>query len=253
MAIDVAGCQQARDKLDAHIRKIIRWHFSQESGCQFWLNWKKEAGWDPVSEVKTFEDINKFPHFQDDWLRDVPNAHWVPQPFKDKPYKVFESGGTTGAPKQRISWEDHLRDFDVFSENLDDNYFPMASNWLMLGPTGPRRLRLAIEYLANLRGGSCYFVDLAPCFIKRLIRDGEYEMVDKYKNHVVEQALLILKRRPVSCLYTTPKILEALSERCDVYRQGITGVVCGGTSMTSQTVRFFQEEVLENKGRLVPV
>jgi hypothetical protein len=28
----------------------------------------------------------------------------------------------------------------------------------MMGPTGPRRLRLAIEHLANVRGSSCYFM-----------------------------------------------------------------------------------------------
>ncbi len=29
----------------------------------------------------------------------------------------------------------------------------MGSDWLMLGPSGPRRLRLAVEHLAQYRGG----------------------------------------------------------------------------------------------------
>ena len=38
--------------------------------------------------------------------------------------------------------------------------FPPDSDWLMLGPTGPRRLRLAVEHLAQHRGGICFHVDL---------------------------------------------------------------------------------------------
>jgi hypothetical protein len=39
----------------------------------------------------------------------------------------------------------------------------------MVGPTGPRRLRLAIEHLANFRGSSCYFIDLDPRWVKKVI------------------------------------------------------------------------------------
>ncbi|MCM8527750.1 MAG: hypothetical protein NE327_14615, partial [Lentisphaeraceae bacterium] len=214
--IEVAGSAEAREKLDAHLREIINWHFSEDTGCEFWLNWKKEAGWDPVAEVKTFDDINKFPHFQDEWLRDVTNEKWVPKQYKGKPFKIFETGGTTGVPKQRIAWEDHLYDYSEFSETLPEEYFPMGGNWLMVGPTGPRRLRLAIEHLANVRGGSCYFVDMDPRFVKKLIRDGHYDMANQYKQHVTDQAFAILKNRPISCLFTTPKILEAMGERTDV-------------------------------------
>ena len=38
--------------------------------------------------------------------------------------------------------EDFRIDYELFSETLPDEYFPAGSNWLMLGPSGPRRLRL---------------------------------------------------------------------------------------------------------------
>ena len=75
-------------------------------------------------------------------------------------------------PKQRIGWEDYKTDYAEFSETLSDDEFPRGGYWLMVGPTGPRRLRLAIEYLANLRGSSCYFVDLDPRWVKKLIASG---------------------------------------------------------------------------------
>ena len=87
------------EKLDKHLHEIIKWHFSDNTGCPFWLRWKSEAGWDPVKEIKTIDDIKKFPHFQDEWLRDGPLDKWVPQEYKGKPYRVFETGGTTGMPK----------------------------------------------------------------------------------------------------------------------------------------------------------
>src|SRR5204862_1338942 len=43
------------------------------------------------------------------------------------------------------------------------------------------------------------------------------------------------------------KLLEALSEKLDIYAAGIRGVFCGGTTMLPQYVRFIDEEVLENR------
>jgi hypothetical protein len=65
--------------------------------------------------------------------------------------------------------------------------------------------------------------------------------------HVVDQAAVILKHRKVSGLFTTPKLLEALAEKVDIYEAGIRGVFCGGTTMLPQYVRFIVEEVLEGR------
>ena len=66
--------QQAAADLDTHVAEIIKWHFSDETGSPFWLDWARDQSWDPLEEVKTFEDLcNKFPNFQDEWLRDLPN------------------------------------------------------------------------------------------------------------------------------------------------------------------------------------
>ena len=242
----------ARERLDEHLCSIINWHFSPASGCPFWLDWAKQSGWDPRDEIQSFGDMLKFPHFADEALRDEPNERWIPKPYQGRPFFIFETGGTTGLPKQRISWEDHLLDYVEFSDGLDDRAFPRDGNWLMLGPTGPRRLRISIEHLAHLRGGSCYFVDLDPRWVKRLIAAGETDQANRYKHHVIEQGVQLIKHRRISCLFTTPKLLEALGERLSLPKFGIRGVFCGGTAMTPQNVRFLVEEVLENKAMLVP-
>ena len=246
-SVDASALESARQKLDAHVRDIVQWHFSPETGSPFWLDWAAKAGWNPAREVKSFADLQRFPHFQDEWLRDLQPEVWVPKAFHGKPFNIFETGGTTGMPKQRIGWEDYRTDYSEFSEKLSDAHFPRNHYWLMMGPTGPRRLRLAIEHLANVRGCSCYFIDLDPRWVKRLISGKQFEQAKAYMSHVVDQAATILKHRKVSGLFTTPKLLEALGERLDLYEAGIRGVFCGGTTMAPQYVRFIIEEVLENR------
>ncbi len=247
-----ADIQRAAEQLDEHVREMVRWHFSPETGTPFWLDWAAQGGWDPAKEVTGFADIDRFPHFEDDWLRFEPHERWIPRAYAGRPFMIFETGGTTGMPKQRLSWDDHLIDYSEFSDTLDDASFPPGSHWLMLGPTGPRRLRLAIEHLANVRGGCCYHIDLDPRWVKMLVDHGEFDLANRYKEHVIDQAVIILKHRKVGCLFTTPKLLEALGERINVYDAGIRGVFCGGTSMTPQNVRFLCEEVLENRVQFVP-
>jgi phenylacetate-coenzyme A ligase PaaK-like adenylate-forming protein len=245
--LDSTALKVSQEQLDAHVREIIEWHFSPETGCSFWLEWAKKAGWDPRQEVKGFAEISKFPHFQDEWLRDLQPEVWVPAKYRGRPFNIFETGGTTGMPKQRIGWNDYKVDYEEFSGKVTDEHFPRNHYWLMVGPTGPRRLRLAIEHLANFRGSSCYFVDLDPRWVKKVIAEKKFDQAKAYMEHVVDQAVTILKHRKVSGLFTTPKLLEALAEKINLYDTGIRGVFCGGTSMSPQYVRFLIEEVLENR------
>ena len=60
---------KAKTELDAHLREIIQWHFSPETGCPYWLNWSKK-NFDPRKEITKIEDMLKFPHFADESLRD---------------------------------------------------------------------------------------------------------------------------------------------------------------------------------------
>jgi phenylacetate-coenzyme A ligase PaaK-like adenylate-forming protein len=238
----------ASQQLDRHLRDIIQWHFSPETGSPFWLDWALKAGWDPRAEIQSFADlIRRFPHFQDEWLRDLQPDVWVPAAYKDKPYNVFETGGTTGMPKQRIGWNDYKTDYEEFSGKISDAHFPRGGPWLMVGPTGPRRLRLAIEHLANFRGSPCYFIDLDPRWVKKVLAVKKVDVARAYMDHVVDQATTILKNRRITGLFTTPKLLEALAERINLYEAGIRGVFCGGTTMAPQYVRYIIEEVLEGR------
>ncbi len=248
--------QQAKEKLDAHVRDIVAWHFNPETGSPFWVdaaagkNPVLKLNFDPRKEVKCFDDLKKFGLFEDDWLRGGPARRWVPRALANKPTYIFETGGTTGIPKSRVVVEDHWIDYEQFSATLPDKHFPKGSNWLMLGPSGPRRLRLAVEHLAQFRGGICFCLDLDPRWVIKLIKKGWMEHLKAYQEHVIDQAMTILSAgHDIKCAFMTPKLLDALAGRLEkegssFTKAGITGIFCGGTEMTSQWIRFAMEEYL---------
>ena len=237
--------RQAREQLDTHVREIVGWHFSPETGSPFWLEKAREWGVDPRKEVQSFADLKKLPHFEDDWLRGGPIRRWLPKGLEGRPVYVFETGGSTGVPKSRLQVDDFRIDYENFSKTLSDKTFPKGADWLMLGPSGPRRLRLAIEHLAQHRGGIAFSVDLDPRWVIKLLKRGEIQEAGLYKDHCIDQALTILRSHPnIKCVFTTPKLLEALCDKIDLVRYGITGVFCGGTELTPQYHRFAREELV---------
>jgi hypothetical protein len=261
--------RNARAQLDAQVREVVRWHFSPETGTPFWLDKAREFGFDPLKDVNGWDDVKKFPVFEDDWLRGGPVRRWVPKAYADRPVYVFETGGTTGLPKTRIVIDDFKIDYEMMSDTLPDRYFPRGSNWLMLGPSGPRRLRLAVEHLAQYRGGICFCVDLDPRYVVRCLRDRKVAEANYYKEHVIDQALTVLAGgHDIRCMFTTPKLLAALDEALrggkleDKYRSigrkvppgglrsikqvGITGIFSGGTEFTPQFTREAYEEMLDD-------
>ena len=242
--------RQARQQLDQHTYEIVQWHFHESTGCPFWLEKRSSLNFDPLTDVRSFDDLRKFSSFEDDWLRGGPVRRWVPKPFADKPIYVFETGGTTGVPKSRVVIDDFRIDYENFSQTLPEEYFPMGANWLMLGPSGPRRLRLAVEHLCQYRGGVCFCIDLDPRWVVKLIKKGWMEHLEAYKQHCVEQAITVLTAgHDIRCMFTTPKLLDslalALEARGQSIRQmGITGIFSGGTEFTPQWTRYAIEELL---------
>ena len=155
-------------------------------------------------------------------------------------------------PKSRIVIEDFRIDYELFSDTLPDEYFPKGANWLMLGPSGPRRLRLAVEHLAQYRGGICFCVDLDPRWVDQahqegldgasrslqgaLHRPGDDHPRRRARHQVhVHDAQAARSRWPWSWKSGARSIRQA----------GITGIFSGGTEFTPQWTRFASEELLD--------
>ncbi len=238
--------KSAREELDAWTREMVEWHFGPETGCPFWLDYARKLGWDPRAQIHGYDDLDRLGPFQDEWLRGGPVRRWVPKAYADKPIFVFETGGSTGIPKSRISIDDFRIDYEAFSATLPDDAFPKGADWISIGPTGPRRLRLAVEHLAQYRGGICFMVDLDPRWVIKLVKTGQMDAVERYKQHVVDQSLTLLRAHPnIQCIFTTPKLLEALCDKVSPKKVGIKGVFCGGTEMTPKFCKYAVEELLD--------
>ena len=111
---EVAGAEMvraARERLDAHTVETVAWHFHESTGCPFWLDYAKSLTFNPLTAVKGFDDLKKFPPFEDEWLRGGPIRRWVPKGLADQPAYVFETGGTTGTPKSRVNSRDFRTDY----------------------------------------------------------------------------------------------------------------------------------------------
>ena len=243
--------EEARRRLDEHVREMMQWHFSPDTGSPFWLERAASFDFDPREDVGGFDDLKKFPAFKDEWLRGGPIERWVPKGLAGKPVYVFETGGTTGVPKSRMTINDFRTDYEMFSETLPDEHFPRGSNWLMFGPSGPRRLRLAVEHLAHHRGGICFCIDLDPRWVIKLIQKGWTEHLEAYKDHCIDQAVTILRAgHDIRCMFATPKLIEGLCLRLEdegssIAKEGVQGIFSGGTEFTPQWTRFAIEELLD--------
>lgn len=250
--------KQARQALDEQTVRIVRQHFDPEGGAPFWLEKAKTYDFDPLTDVNCFDDLKKFPLFEDDWLRGGPVTRFLPKSLHNEPKYVFETGGTTGTPKSRCVVRDHWIDYEEFSKTLPDESFPPGSNWLMLGPSGPRRLRLAVEHLCQYRGGICFCVDLDPRWVVKLLKKGDIQGAKAYADHVIDQAVTVLNAgHNVQCMFSTPKLLEALALRLidndtSIAEVGIKGIFAGGTEFTPQWYRFCKEELLGPEVYITP-
>jgi hypothetical protein len=93
-------------------------------------------------------------------------------------------------------------------------------------------------------------VDLDPRWVIKLIKKG-WSGTFRRKDHVIDQAVTILQAgHDIKCMFTTPKLLEALALRLEsmgtsIRKMGITGIFSGGTEFTPQWNRFAQEELLD--------
>ena len=95
------------DDPEAYLRAAIAWHFGEETGCAFWLRAARTLDFNPLTDVNTFADLRLFPNLLNE-LRNVPVEDLIPRGYGSPPPmpQIFESGGTTGAPKRTVQLPD---------------------------------------------------------------------------------------------------------------------------------------------------
>ncbi|MCV7224473.1 AMP-binding protein [Mycolicibacterium komossense] len=213
---------------DEYLRTAIAWHFGEATGSAFWLATAKELDFDPLTDVQTYADLRWFPNLVNE-LRDVPVADLIPRGYGSPPPVplIFESGGTTGAPKRTVQlpdWVEQVLQWQV--QDFRSAGFAPGRDMLCLMPSGPHGVGYFTRRVSAQLGSTFHAVDLDPRWVKKLVARGASAEVSAYVDHVLDQARFVLRTQDVANLQTTPPLLEAIARRDDL------------VDLVNDTVRF---------------
>ena len=155
---------------DAYLRTAIAWHFGADTGSPFWLRAARALDFDPLLDVQTFADLRRFPNLVDE-LRNVPVEDLIPRGYgSPTPIpRIFESGGTTGAPKrtaQLPDWVEQVTRWQV--EDFTAGGYVPGRGLVCLMPSGPHGVGHFDRVVAERLGSVFHPIDLDPRWVKKL-------------------------------------------------------------------------------------
>ncbi|MEU7767805.1 AMP-binding protein [Nocardia sp. NPDC049190] len=226
----------------------MRWHFSPDTGSNFWLARAAALDFDPVHDVRTFADLRRFPNVVDE-LRTVPVQDLIPRGYGRNAtvFGVYESGGTTGSPKRLVflaDWMDRVIDWAM--RDMDARNHPYGVNWLTLVPSGPQLFGDWTAELVRRRGGVRFCINMDPRWVKKMIGAGESAVTDRYVDHLIAQSAHVLHSQDIGVLVCTPPLLERLcrdDELVELINAKVQLIVWGGARMDPDTRRFLRADV----------
>ncbi|WP_216915421.1 AMP-binding protein [Nocardia noduli] len=231
---------------DEYLRELMAWHFSADTGSPYWLRRARTLDFDPVTDIRTFADLTRFPNVIDEF-RDVAVEDLIPRGLTGADAEIagiFESGGTTGAPKRFVMFERWME----FALGWDESHYADLGvvNTLAIAPSGPHMFGEFATRRARRHDGVKFTIDLDPRWIKQLIARGATDEVERYAEHLVDQAADILKSQSVGILITTPPLLERLSRReelVDAIRKQVKFICWSGAHMDADSRDIFRNEI----------
>ncbi|HEV3379757.1 MAG TPA: phenazine antibiotic biosynthesis protein [Trebonia sp.] len=238
----------ARPDPDEFVRAAMEWHFNPGTGSAYWLRRAEALSFDPRADVKGVEDLALFPNIVDE-LRNIRVEDLIPRGYGQDPgiVGVYESGGTTGAPKRVVVLRDWCEQRGAWMNAcLDAHGFPRNVNWLAAAPGGPHLISQMGPQTVADRGGINFSIDMDPRWVKKLIAGGKADDADAYAEHLVEQAAFLLRTQDIGVLITTPPLLERIARHDDLVglmNEKIQGIIWSGTHMDADTSSLYRTEV----------
>ncbi|MFJ9034304.1 hypothetical protein ACIRQP_38810 [Streptomyces sp. NPDC102274] len=229
--------------LDAWTRRMMRWHFSPETGSTFWVSRKDALGFDPIVDINGFADLELFGLFDKGELRAAHARDLRPRGYHDRPFRIFETGGTTGAPCRIVNVTRLNYDVEVYHLMLQARGVA-GGDILAMTPMGPHAYGHFVEGLADSWNGAVHTIDFDPRWVKAALRaDGE---AHSYTEHLIQQTVPLLTSERPQLLFTTSRLLVELAMRLPdpLHTYGLHAVCTGGTSCTAAEAQFLREEHL---------
>jgi hypothetical protein len=221
---------------EEYLRVAMQWHFGAETGSPFWLSRVGKLGFDPLRDVRGYEDLALFPNVVDE-LRYVAVEDLIPRGYGPNPPKpkVFETGGTTGAPKRIIfmpDWVEAAVDRMLAGPSFAGRE---PANILAAVPTGPHKIGNQYDWIVERQNTIKFSIDIDPRWVKKLISLGKNDEVKAYVEHVLDQIEHVLETQSVGLMAITPPLLQACAGRPrlkELINAKIGVVFWGGAHMT---------------------
>ena len=231
---------------EAYLAAAMAWHFGEDTGSAFWLRTARTLDFDPLTDVKGFGDLRLFPNLVNE-LRTVPVEDLIPRGYGSSPPlpQIFESGGTTGAPKRTVQMPDWIAQVVQWqTEDFDGGGFVRGRGFLCLMPAGPHGVGYFSRLVSERLGAVFHAVDLDPRWVKKVAARNAAAEVAAYVDHVVEQAVFVLQTQNVANLHTTPPLLEAIARNdrvVDLVNDKIRYLLLSGAHVDADTLDVLRE------------
>jgi hypothetical protein len=233
------------DDPEEYLRAAIAWHFGEETGSTFWLRAAEGLNFNPLTDVNTFADLRLFPNLLSE-LRNVPVEDLIPRGYGSPPPvpQIFESGGTTGAPKRTAQLPDWVAQvIEWQTEDFAGGGFQSGRGFLCMMPSGPHGVGYFSRLVSERLGSSFHAIDLDPRWVKRITARNATAEVSDYVDHLVEQAVHVLQTQRVANLHTTPPLLEAIARNDDavaLVNEKIRYTLLSGAHVDLDTLDLFR-------------
>ncbi|MDN3514693.1 MAG: hypothetical protein NG747_09865 [Candidatus Brocadia sp.] len=233
--------------IDVWVRHIISVHFDPVNGSPYWLQKEKMLGIDARRDVSSLDDLHILGPMEEEDLRRYPLEYFIPAIYlKNKEELILgETAGTTGLPKVTayLKNEFYMTFVEWFRYIAVYRGFPSAVNWLWVGPSGPHIIGKAVGPVAKSMGSMDPFsIDMDPRWVKKLKPDSlGYK---RYLDHIIEQALDVIKRQNIEVIYSTPPLLIKLAEAMNYgQRIQIRGIHYGGVAIGKEQLKRFKTDI----------
>ncbi|WP_405612528.1 hypothetical protein [Streptomyces sp. NBC_01508] len=229
--------------LDTWTRRMMRWHFEPETGSPFWLKRRTSLGFDPLKDIDGYAALERFGLFDKAALRAASATDLRPRGYRDRAFRVFETGGTTGAPCRVVNVTRLGYDVEIYRTVLEARGVD-GGDILAMTPGGPHAYGHFVEGLADSWQGAVHAIDFDPRWVKAELRAGGDARA--YVAHLVDQTLPLLTAERPELLFTTSRLLLELVMRLPrpLHTYGVRAVCTGGTSCTPAEAEFLRQEHL---------
>ncbi len=234
---------------EAYLQAAMSWHFGEDTGSPFWLRTARTLEFNPLTDVNRLTDLRLFPNLVNE-LRSVPVEDLIPRGYESPGSRaplpqIFESGGTTGAPKRTVQMPDWIAQVVEWqTEDFATGGFVRGEGFLCLMPSGPHGVGYFSRLVSERLGAVFHPVDIDPRWVKKLAARSAATEVAAYVDHVIEQAVFVLQTQNVANLHTTPPLLEAIARNdrvVDLVNDKIRYLLLSGAHVDPDTLDLLRE------------